>query len=79
VYQAPLQETRIGTFDASLIEEFFKAFTDHCAITLHISVLYGKNTHHIAEAIFKAFAHAFKEAITFSQTPGVLSTKGHLD
>jgi imidazoleglycerol-phosphate dehydratase len=79
VYHAPLDETRIGSFDASLLEEFFKAFTDHGAITLHISVLYGKNTHHIAEAVFKAFAHAFKEAVTFNQAPGVLSTKGHLD
>ena len=79
VYHAPLQETRIGLFDASLLEEFFKAFADHGAITLHINVLYGKNTHHIAEAVFKAFAHAFKEAVTFNQTPGVLSTKGHLD
>ena len=79
VYHAPLQETRIGSFDAALLEEFFKAFTDHSAITLHINVLYGKNTHHIAEAVFKAFAHAFKEAITFNQAPGILSTKGHLD
>lgn len=79
VYHAPLQETRIGHFDASLLEEFLKAFVDHSAITLHINVLYGKNTHHIAEAIFKAFAHAFKEAITFNQVSGVLSTKGHLD
>ena len=79
VYHAPLQETRIGQFDASLLEEFFKAFTDHGGITLHINVLYGKNAHHIAEAIFKAFAHAFKEAITFNQAPGILSTKGHLD
>jgi len=79
VYHAPLQEAWIGRFDASLLEEFFKAFTDHSAITLHINVQYGKNSHHVAEAVFKAFAHAFKEAITFNQTPGVLSTKGHLD
>jgi imidazoleglycerol-phosphate dehydratase len=79
VYDAPLQGTRIGLFDGSLIEDFFKAFTDHGAITLHINVLYGKNTHHIAEAVFKAFAHAFKEAIIFNQGSGVLSTKGRLD
>jgi len=47
---------------------------------LHINVLYGRNTHHMAEAIFKAFAHAFKEAVTVERKmSGVLSTKGSLD
>lgn len=80
VYHSALKDRKIGGFDSSLLREFFKAFTDHSGITLHINVLYGRNTHHMAEAIFKAFAHAFKEAVMLqSQLTGVLSTKGNLD
>ncbi|HPX56437.1 MAG TPA: imidazoleglycerol-phosphate dehydratase HisB [Syntrophales bacterium] len=80
VYHSSLKDRRIGGFDSSLLREFFKAFTDHAGITLHINVLYGRNTHHMAEAIFKAFAHAFKEAVAVERhLSGVLSTKGSLD
>jgi imidazoleglycerol-phosphate dehydratase len=80
VYHSTLKDRKIGGFDSSLLREFFKAFTDHSGITLHINVLYGRNTHHMAEAIFKAFAHAFKQAVMCqSQQSGVLSTKGSLD
>jgi imidazoleglycerol-phosphate dehydratase len=80
VYHSTMKDRKIGGFDSSLLREFFKAFTDHSGITLHINVLYGRNMHHMAEAIFKAFAHAFKEAVKIqSQQTGVLSTKGSLD
>ncbi|MDX9746375.1 MAG: imidazoleglycerol-phosphate dehydratase HisB [Syntrophales bacterium] len=80
VYHSALKDRKIGGFDSSLLREFFKAFTDHAGVTLHINVLYGRNTHHIAEAIFKAFAHAFKEAVARDHSQkGVLSTKGRLD
>lgn len=80
VYHSTLKDRKIGGFDSSLLREFFKAFTDHAGVTLHINVLYGRNTHHMAEAMFKAFAHAFKEAVARqSNLTGVLSTKGSLD
>lgn len=80
VYHSALKDRKIGGFDSSLLREFFKAFTDHAGVTLHINVLYGRNTHHMAEAIFKAFAHAFKEAVARqSNLSSVLSTKGSLD
>ena len=57
---------KIKTFDLALIREFFKAFTDNSGMTLHVNVMYGKNNHHIAEAIFKAFARALREAVTLN-------------
>jgi imidazoleglycerol-phosphate dehydratase len=80
VYHSTMKDRKIGGFDSALLREFFKAFTDHSGITLHINVLYGRNMHHMAEAIFKAFAHAFKEAVMRQHNQsGVLSTKGSLD
>jgi len=79
IYHAELGEARIGDFDASLLREFFKALSDHSGITLHINVLYGMNNHHIAEAIFKAFALALRRAAKFDdRIQGVMSTKGAL-
>lgn len=79
IYRAELGEARIGDFDASLLREFFKALSDHSGITLHINVLYGMNNHHIAEAIFKAFALALRRAAKFDdRIQGVMSTKGAL-
>ena len=70
---------KIGNFDPALLEEFFKAFSDHSGITLHINLLYGRNNHHMAEAIFKALARALRKAVTIdSNVKGVLSTKGVL-
>jgi imidazoleglycerol-phosphate dehydratase len=70
---------RAGGFDLQLIKEFFKSFSDHSGITLHINVFYGENNHHITEAIFKAFARALSMAVTTdSRISGVLSTKGCL-
>ncbi|SEL93237.1 imidazoleglycerol-phosphate dehydratase [Syntrophus gentianae] len=70
---------RAGGFDLQLVREFFKSFSDHSGITLHINLFYGENNHHISEAIFKAFARALGMAVTTdSRISGVLSTKGCL-
>lgn len=80
VWHAELGGQRIGEFDPTLLREFFKSFSDHSGITLHINLNYGTNAHHMAEAIFKAFARAFRGAIaTDERVEGVLSTKGSLE
>lgn len=53
---------KVGAFDTELIEEFFIAFTREAKITLHFKKLYGKNTHHIIEGVFKAFARVLSSA-----------------
>ncbi len=80
IWRADLGAQRIGEFDPALLREFFKSFSDHSGITLHINLIYGTNGHHMAEAIFKAFARAFREAIAMDgRVEGVLSTKGSLE
>jgi imidazoleglycerol-phosphate dehydratase len=80
VWNAKVGEGRIGEFDPALLREFFKSFSDHSGITLHVNLMYGTNNHHMAEAIFKAFARAFREAIAIdARIEGVLSTKGSLE
>jgi imidazoleglycerol-phosphate dehydratase len=70
---------RVGNFDVELVEEFFYAFTSNSMITLHINLFYGKNIHHIIEAIFKAFGRALSQATRIDPyIQGVLSTKGKL-
>lgn len=79
IYNADFKSRKNDKFDYSLLREFFKAFSDHSGITLHINLLYGRNNHHIAEAIFKAFALAFRKAVTVhGRIAGILSTKGSL-
>lgn len=77
VFNAQFSDDRIGQFDTCLTEEFFRAFAFNAGITLHIREEYGKNDHHICEAIFKAVAHALKKAIAVNGGT-VLSTKGVL-
>ena len=77
VFNAPLSAERVGDFETQLAEEFFRALCFNCGMTLHINLQYGKNTHHILEAIFKAFGCAFKDAIKISGD-AVSSTKGVL-
>jgi imidazoleglycerol-phosphate dehydratase len=77
VFDASFSDDRIGEFDTCLAEEFFRAFAFNAGITLHIKEEYGKNDHHICEAIFKAVAHALKQALA-SNGGAVLSTKGVL-
>ena len=69
----------VGSFDTQLAEEFFRAFAFHAGITLHIKVLYGKNSHHKLEAIFKALGHALRTAVEKDpKVSGVPSSKGVL-
>ena len=77
VFNADFSDDRIGDFDTQVAEEFFRAFAFNAGITLHINLRYGKNDHHKCEAIFKAVAHAVKQAVAVSGD-GVLSTKGVL-
>ncbi|HAJ25944.1 MAG TPA: imidazoleglycerol-phosphate dehydratase, partial [Syntrophus sp. (in: bacteria)] len=79
IYNVEFGEARIGDFDPALLKEFFKSFSDHSGMTLHINVLYGKNSHHVAESIFKAFARALRRAASLDdRIQGVMSTKGSL-
>jgi imidazoleglycerol-phosphate dehydratase len=79
IYHVEFGEARIGDFDPALLKEFFKSFSDHSGMTLHINVLYGKNGHHVAESIFKAFAWALRRAVSLDgRIQGVMSTKGSL-
>ena len=79
IYKVKFERRKIGGFDPALVKEFFKAFTDHSGITLHINLAYGNNSHHIIEVIFKTFARALRSAVTFNEDiDGVLSTKGSL-
>ncbi len=80
VWNVEIGQGRIGEFDPTLLREFFKAFSDQSGITLHVNLMYGTNNHHMAEAIFKAFARAFREAVAIDgRIKGVLSTKGSLE
>jgi imidazoleglycerol-phosphate dehydratase len=79
IYNVDFKDKKIGRFDPALLKEFFKSFSDHSGITLHINVIYGRNNHHIAEAIFKAFALALRRAVNIhDRIEGILSTKGSL-
>ena len=70
---------QIGAYDTELTEEFLRAFAFHAGITLHVKVLYGNNSHHKVEAVFKALGHALYEAVRVrGDIKGVLSTKGTL-
>ena len=77
VFDAAFPQWRCGEFDCCLTEEFFRAFAVNAGVTLHIQSVYGKNSHHIIEAIFKAVAHALKAAVRI-EYEGTLSTKGVL-
>ena len=79
VYHVKLKCATTGRFDAQLIQEFFRAFVNRSGATLHINLMYGENTHHIIEAIFKAFGYALDEATTVdNRITQVRSTKGIL-
>jgi imidazoleglycerol-phosphate dehydratase len=75
----PSLKGKIGDFDIELIKEFFQAFVNHSGSTLHINVSYGKNKHHVIEAIFKGVGRALDEATQVEKRgKGVPSTKGTL-
>lgn len=77
VFDADMPQPMIGAYDACLTEEFLRAFAMNSGLTLHMKCLYGKNAHHITEALFKSLGVAVKEAIQVTGT-GVTSTKGVL-
>ena len=79
-YRVKYPRARIGQFDVDLIHEFFQGFANHAPATLHIDNLQGKNAHHIAETVFKAFGRALRVAVSRDErTTGVIpSTKGSL-
>ena len=78
VYDTPEMAYNPG-MDVMLAEEFFRAFAVNAGITLHISVLYGKNPHHMLEGMFKALGRALREASSLDgRLEGVPSTKGIL-
>lgn len=69
---------RVGTLETECVQEFFRAVAEQAGITLHMDVLSGTNTHHIIEALFKAFGRALKEAVSVTGE-GLMSTKGMLE
>ncbi|CAB1246850.1 imidazoleglycerol-phosphate dehydratase [Mn(II)-dependent] [Ruminococcaceae bacterium BL-6] len=78
VFSAAFPQERVGGFDTCMTEEFLRAFAVNAKITLHARAEYGGNSHHMIEAVFKAVAHALRQAAELSGTGEVLSTKGSL-
>jgi imidazoleglycerol-phosphate dehydratase len=77
VFDVKFAAEKIGELDTQMIPEFFRAFANNAKVTLHLAVPYGENDHHKAEALFKAFAHALRIAV--SRDGGdLLTTKGVL-
>jgi imidazoleglycerol-phosphate dehydratase len=80
VFSADLPPTTIAGFDTELVEEFFRAVANSAKLTLHVSVRYGSNAHHMIEGCFKAFARALRVAVSIDpEESGVPSTKGTLN
>ncbi len=77
-YGLELRAKRVKKFQTELIEEFCRAVVNSAGINLHLRQLAGRNTHHIIEAAFKAFARALAQAVAMSGQGGVPSTKGVL-
>ncbi len=77
-YNVPLRG-RIGTLEAEVLEEFWKALSIHLRATIHVDVIRGRNRHHVAEATFKALGLALREAMAAGGAPGTPSSKGLLD
>jgi imidazoleglycerol-phosphate dehydratase len=80
VWNMPFPTAKIGTFDTELVREFFQALATHGGITLHVDMIHGFNSHHIAEAAFKAVARALREAVEPDprRADAIPSTKGSL-
>ena len=76
-YDVNIKAKKIGSFDTELIEEFLIAFVNNAGITLHIKQLAGRNSHHIAEAVFKAVARALRKAVKV-EGDAIPSSKGVL-
>ena len=80
VWNMAFATPKIGTFDTELVREFFQALASHAGLTLHIDALHGFNSHHLAEAAFKATARALREAVETDprKADAIPSTKGTL-
>ena len=76
-YDVNIKAKKIGSFDTELIEEFLIAFVNNAGVTLHIKQLAGRNSHHIAEAVFKAVARALRKAVKV-EGDAIPSSKGVL-
>lgn len=79
-FNVDFPRTRVGDFDVDLFREFFGAFVNHAGVTMHVDMLRGRNAHHIAETVFKAFGRALRVALeTDPRLSGAVpSTKGSL-
>lgn len=79
-YDVEIPTEKIGDFDSELVEEFFLAFVRNANITLHFKKLNGKNSHHIAEGVFKAFGRTMAKAVKINEAfkDEIPSTKGVL-
>ena len=79
-FDLPIRAKKIGSFDTELIEEFFLAFVRNCPMALHIRLLAGRNSHHIAEGAFKSVARSLRKAVSVDRdrADAVPSTKGVL-
>lgn len=80
VWNMDLPTAKIGAFDTELVREFFQAFSTHSGMTLHLDALHGINSHHMAEAAFKAVARALRDAVETDprKADAIPSTKGML-
>jgi imidazoleglycerol-phosphate dehydratase len=80
IWNVDMPTQKIGNFDTELVREFFTAFATHGGITLHVDMLHGFNSHHIAEAAFKSVARALREAVEVDprKSGDIPSTKGAL-
>ncbi|MGJ8544950.1 MAG: imidazoleglycerol-phosphate dehydratase HisB [Sulfitobacter sp.] len=80
VWNVDLPTAKIGNFDTELVREFFQALSTHGGITLHVDMLHGLNSHHIAEAAFKSVARALRDALETDprKADAIPSTKGSL-
>ncbi|MCD7725970.1 MAG: imidazoleglycerol-phosphate dehydratase HisB [Clostridiales bacterium] len=78
-FECAFPTERVGELDTELVKEFFYAVSYSAGMNLHLKMLHGENAHHMIEAMFKAFAKALDEAVSFDERiTGVLSTKGSL-
>ncbi|RME34094.1 MAG: imidazoleglycerol-phosphate dehydratase HisB [Gammaproteobacteria bacterium] len=80
VFEVPFPRARVGEFETDLFREFFQGFVNHALVTLHVDCLRGRNSHHIAETVFKAFGRALRLAVERDPRLGdeLPSTKGAL-
>lgn len=78
-FDCSFPQNMVGSFDTALVKEFFYAVSYSAAMNIHIKMLSGENSHHMIEAVFKAFAKALDKAVSIDgRVKDVLSTKGSL-